>query len=105
MLRHAPSNLGLQRARNPWRVRGRPNPKSVCQPAKPVEIEEPMNTTEPFIPPRTRAELASPASQGHRHEQMKRLVLPLLGAGLTPQAVFIQLRETYERRRKRPRDP
>jgi hypothetical protein len=49
----------------------------------------------PFIPPRTRAELASPASIGQRHEQIKRLVLPLLGAGLTPDAVFVQRRSMY----------
>jgi hypothetical protein len=48
-----------------------------------------------FIPPRTRAELASPAPRGQRHEQMKKLVLPLLGAGLTADAVFVQLREMY----------
>lgn len=46
----------------------------------------------PFIPPRTRAELSSPAIPGGRHEQMKKLVLPLLGAGLTADAVFVQLR-------------
>jgi len=50
----------------------------------------------PFIPPRTRAELASPAPIGQRHEQMKRAVLPLLGAGLIPDAVFVQLRSMYE---------
>jgi hypothetical protein len=50
----------------------------------------------PFIPPRTRAELSSPAPRGQRHEQMLKLVLPLLGAGLTPEAVFVQLRGTYE---------
>jgi hypothetical protein len=49
----------------------------------------------PFIPPRTRAELASPAPIGQRHEQIKRVVLPLLGAGLTPDAVFVQLRSMY----------
>ena len=49
----------------------------------------------PFIPPRTRAELSSPAPPGRRHEQMKKLVLPLLGAGLTPEAVFVQLRSMY----------
>ena len=38
----------------------------------------------------------SPAPRGHRHEQMKKLVLPLLAAGLTPDAVFVQLRGTYE---------
>jgi len=50
----------------------------------------------PFIPPRTRAELSSPAPPGQRHEQMKKVVLPLLGAGLKPEAVFVQLRGTYE---------
>src|SRR5438034_6903262 len=50
----------------------------------------------PFIPPRTRAELAFPAPIGQRHEQIKRVVLPLVGAGLTPGAVFVQLRSMYE---------
>jgi hypothetical protein len=50
----------------------------------------------PFIPPRTRAELAWPAARGQRHEQMKKIVLPLLGAGLAPQAVFVQLRGMYD---------
>jgi hypothetical protein len=54
-----------------------------------------MNAT-PFIPPRTRAELSSPAPPGRRHEQMLKLVLPLLGAGLTGQAVFVQLRAMYD---------
>lgn len=50
----------------------------------------------PFIPPRTRVELASPAPRGQRHEQMKKLILPLLGAELSPEAVFVQLRSMYE---------
>jgi hypothetical protein len=50
----------------------------------------------PFIPPRTRTELSSPAPQGQRHEQMKKIVLPLLGAGLTSDAVFVQLRAMYD---------
>ena len=49
----------------------------------------------PFIPSQTRAEIASPAPAGQRHEQMKKVVLPLLGAGLTPDATFVQLREMY----------
>src|SRR5206468_3567117 len=48
------------------------------------------------IPARTRAELSSPAPRGQRHEQMKKLVLPLLGAGLTGEAVFAQLRSMYD---------
>src|SRR5438132_11345668 len=55
-----------------------------------------MNAAIPLIPPRTRAELVSPAPRGQRHEQMKSIILPLLGAGLTPDAVFVQLRTMYE---------
>ena len=43
---------------------------------------------EPFIPPRTRAELVSPAPPGQRHEQMKKIAVPLIGNGLTAEAVF-----------------
>jgi hypothetical protein len=50
----------------------------------------------PFIPPRTRIELSSPAPRGQRHEQMKKVILPLLGGGLTPETVFVQLRGMYE---------
>jgi hypothetical protein len=48
------------------------------------------------IPPRTRTELASPAPCGQRHEQMKKVILPLLGAGLTPEATYVQLRGMYD---------
>ncbi len=51
---------------------------------------------EPFIPPRTRAELVSPAPPGQRHEQMKKIAVPLIGNGLTPEAVFAQLRSMYQ---------
>jgi hypothetical protein len=54
-----------------------------------------MNAS-PLIPPRTRAEIASPAPRGQRHEQMKKVILPLLGAGLAPEAVFAQLRTMYQ---------
>jgi hypothetical protein len=50
----------------------------------------------PFIPRRTRAELAAPAPPGQRHQQMKDIILPLLGSGLTPEAVFTQLRSMYD---------
>ena len=53
-------------------------------------------TPAPFIPPRTRAELSSPALRGQRHEQMKKIVVPLIGNGLTPEAVFAQLRSMYQ---------
>lgn len=48
------------------------------------------------IPPRTRGELASPAPRGQRHEQMKKIAVPLIGNGLTPEAVFAQLRSMYQ---------
>lgn len=51
--------------------------------------------SEIFIPPKTRAELANPAPAGSRHEQAKRLSFSLIGQGLTPSAVFEQLRAMY----------
>jgi hypothetical protein len=54
-----------------------------------------MNETAPSIPAPTRRELASPAPPGHRHEQIKKVVLPLMAAGLIPEAVFAQLRGMY----------
>jgi hypothetical protein len=62
-----------------------------------ASVAKPMNSTAPFIPPRTREELASPAPPGHRHEQIKNVVLPLLANGLSAQAVFVQLRGMYGR--------
>ena len=50
----------------------------------------------PYIPPRTRLELASPAAPGGRHEQMNKIALPLIGNGMAPQAVFAQLRAMYD---------
>ena len=52
-----------------------------------------MNT--PFIPPRTRAELSRPASVGHRHDQLVKIALSLLGQCFSPEAVFAQLRSSY----------
>src|SRR5438105_8036080 len=49
----------------------------------------------PSIPLQIQAELKSPAPRGYRHEQMKKLVLPLLGVGLTEEAVFVQFRGMY----------
>jgi hypothetical protein len=40
--------------------------------------------------------LANPASEGHRHTQMKRMVLPLIRFGLKDAAIFAQFREMYE---------
>ena len=54
-----------------------------------------MNETELFIPPRTLAEIASPAAPGERHAQAMRVAVPLIGNGLSPDAVFAQLRSMY----------
>ena len=51
----------------------------------------------PFIPQRTRAEIASPAPMGQRHDQAKNIAFSLIGNGLAPEAVFVQLRSTYPR--------
>jgi hypothetical protein len=51
----------------------------------------------PSIPPRTRAELASPAAPGSRHAQMVKIAVPLIGNGLSPEAVFAELRGKYDR--------
>lgn len=48
------------------------------------------------IPLYTRAELSNPAAPGGRHAQMVKIALPLIGSGLSPKAVFIQLREKYD---------
>jgi hypothetical protein len=52
--------------------------------------------TELFIPPRTRAEIQSPAAPGGRHEQAKKIALSLLGQKISSDAVFVQLRGMYE---------
>jgi len=49
-----------------------------------------------FIPERTRAELAMPAAPGARHCQMIRVAVPLIGNGLSPEAVFAELRGKYD---------
>lgn len=54
-----------------------------------------MTAPAPFIPPRTRAELASPAPPGQRHEQAMKIALSLLGQGFVPEAVSGQLRSMY----------
>lgn len=48
-----------------------------------------------FIPPRTLAELANPAPAGSRHEQAKTISFSLIGQGLSPAAVFAELRVMY----------
>jgi hypothetical protein len=50
----------------------------------------------PFIPPRTRMELSSPAAPGGRHAQMVKVAVPLIGNGLSPEAVFAELRGKYD---------
>jgi hypothetical protein len=50
----------------------------------------------PFVPPRTRMELSSPAAPGGRHAQMVKVAVPLIGNGLSPEAVFAELRSKYD---------
>jgi hypothetical protein len=54
-----------------------------------------MNGT-PYIPPSTRRELATPAPIGQRHEQIKKIVIPLIANGLSPNAVFAQVRGMHD---------
>jgi hypothetical protein len=60
------------------------------------QIEGAPNVKSPFIPPRTRAELVFPAPIGQRHDQAKKVAISLIGQGLAPEAVFVQLREMYD---------
>jgi hypothetical protein len=50
----------------------------------------------PFVPPRTRTELSRPAAPGGRHVQMVKIAVPLIGNGLSPEAVFAELRSKYD---------
>jgi hypothetical protein len=50
----------------------------------------------PYIPRRTRHELAAPAPEGHRHEQAKRIIISLIANGLSAEAVFAQVRGMYD---------
>jgi hypothetical protein len=49
----------------------------------------------PSIPPRTRAELLSPAAPGGRHEQARRIIFSLVAQGLCGDAIFAQVRVMY----------
>ena len=60
--------------------------------AKPIQL-----TPQLWIPPATRAKLQAPAAPGGRNHQMVETVLPLLGQGLCPDAVFAQFRSMYSR--------
>ena len=50
----------------------------------------------PYIPRKTRLELAAPAPEGQRHAQIVKVVSPLVGQGLNPDAVFQQVRGMYD---------
>ncbi len=50
----------------------------------------------PYIPAKTRQELASPAPVGQRHAQIKRIVIPLIANGMNPEAVFARVRGVYD---------
>ena len=48
------------------------------------------------IPNKTLRELSMPAGSGCRHEQIKRVVIPMIGNGLAPDRVFDILRPLYD---------
>lgn len=48
------------------------------------------------IPPKTRSELANPAPEGQRHEQMKKIACSLAGQGFCGEAIFSQLHGMYD---------
>ena len=50
----------------------------------------------PFIPQRTRMELANPATPGSRHTQMIKIAMPLIGNGFPLETVFRDLRGIYD---------
>ena len=50
----------------------------------------------PYVPGKTRTELATPAPNGERHEQAKRIIISLIGNGLSADAVFTQVRGMYD---------
>jgi hypothetical protein len=48
------------------------------------------------IPKRTLMELAAPVGKGERHFQIKRIAIPMLADGFSPERVFALLRERYD---------
>jgi hypothetical protein len=61
-----------------------------------VNVAHRRKSEGPYIPLRTRNEIQEPAPIGQRHEQARRIALSLIGQGITPEAVFAQLRGMYE---------
>lgn len=51
----------------------------------------------PIIPPATQRLLATEIPKGERHTAAKKLAVSMLGNGLSPSAVFVQLREKFEK--------
>lgn len=54
-----------------------------------------MASDVPYIPAKTVNRLAEPPINGQRHQHLIDLAMPLIGNGLSPQAVFIQLRGKF----------
>src|SRR6185436_8210175 len=50
----------------------------------------------PIIPPATQRLLNEPVPEGQRHTAAKKLAVSMLGNGLSPNAVFVQLREKFD---------
>lgn len=47
-----------------------------------------------YIPEKTRAHMVNGAAKGNRHDTMFKIAMPLLGQGMSPDAVFAQIRAT-----------
>lgn len=54
------------------------------------------NQSTPYIPDRTRQELAAPAPVGQRHAQIVKVVSSFVGQGLSGDAIFAELRHKYD---------
>lgn len=54
-----------------------------------------MASTDLYVPPATATKIATGAAKGNRHGTMFEIALPLLGNGMSREAVFAQLRSTF----------
>ncbi len=55
-----------------------------------------MENIAPYVPRKTQEEMAQPHLPGDRHAALFRIAMPLLGNGMAPDAVFAQLRASFD---------
>lgn len=53
-----------------------------------------------YIPEKTKEKMANGAAKGNRHATMIQIAMPLVGAGMHPDAIYAQLRNTFPDRDK-----